>query len=83
MKGSLFEFAVSALTKDPAGAIMSLAEAINSVGSLRDAIFYESFVRFLENTYTCYQGKAVEANVKALSIKLAEASPNPDAGYAG
>ncbi len=47
MKGSLFEFAVSALTKDPAGAIMSLAEAINSVGSLRDAIFYESFVRFL------------------------------------
>lgn len=71
------------MTKNPAGALTSFIEAANSAGNVRDAIFCESFVSFLEKTYPCTNETTVEENVKALAIKLAEASPNPEAGYAG
>lgn len=80
---SLLLMAMSILTKDPVGGISEFFSSVHSAGTLRDAIFLDSFKHFLSNLYMDKQNILVDMNIKAFSEVLAEASPNRKSGYQG
>ncbi len=83
--GEIFKDAVGALQKDPISAWSLIKNMKNLPSTLRDSIFMECLQVFLLNSYTFDLEKQefVGDNLISLTVALAEASPNQEAGYAG